>query len=198
MTYDRVTRWLHAFILLSIAVQLISSGLMEIPRPGRMIPASEVAFFKIHRWSGITVFGFLLLHWLWGITGHVAGRWVHLFPWFSKEGLGKVISDLKSVPLLIREGFSGKADQDQGTAIAGAVHGLGLLAATGMALTGSVLFFGIRPDGAMNGYVHMVKEFHEFIAGFLWAFLAGHVSMAILHQWQGDRVISRMFNLLRG
>ena len=194
MRYDRVTRWLHACIVLSISVQLMTSGLMEVPEPVRTIPAAEITFFKIHEWSGITVLTLLMLHWIWELTGHAAGQWVHLFPWFSKESRESVISDLKSMPLLIRRGFSG--EPNQGTAIAGAVHGLGLLTATGMALTGSVLFFGIGSDGAMNPYVSFVEETHQVTAIFLWAFLSGHVSMAILHQWQGDRVLTRMFNLI--
>ncbi len=195
MQYDRVTRWLHAGIVLSIAVQLTTSSLMEVPEPGRMVPASEVAFFKIHEWSGITVLTLVILRWLWGFTGYAAGQWADLFPWFSKERMGNVVSDLKYMYRQIREGFSGQAGH--GEAIARAVHGLGLLTATAMALTGSVLFFGIRADGAMSAYVSLVKEFHEFIASFLWAYLAGHVSMAILHQWQGDKVLSRMFNLVQ-
>ncbi len=192
MRYDRVTRWLHMGIVLMTAVQLTTSQFMELPDPGG-IPAIQFTLFKIHRLSGITILTLLALHWIWGLTGHTAGGWGNLFPWFSKKRLGNVVSDLKSMPSLIRGGFPGQ--NDQGTAIAGAVHGLGLLTATGMGLTGSLLFFGIKSDGAMNASVSPVVEIHQFISNFLWAFIIGHMGMAILHQWQGDKVLTRMFNL---
>ncbi len=190
-----MTRWLHAVIVLTVTVQLVSSGLMDLPHPDRMTSETGIVFFRIHEWSGISVFTLVVLHWVWVFSGHAAGGLAHLFPWFSKDHLGEVVSDLKFMPRLIRRGFSG--ENNQGTALAGAVHGLGLLTVTGMAMTGSIVFFGIGPSGTMNNFFTFVKEFHQFIAGFLWAYLAGHVGMAVVHQWQGDRVLTRMFNLTR-
>lgn len=169
---------------------------MELPKPGRSIAQSEIAFFRVHEWSGMTVLTFLVLHWIVVFAGLTEGGLAHLFPWFSKKSIKNLVSDSKSLPRSIRERFS--RDETRGRAIAGAVHGLGLLVATGMAISGSIVFFGMRSNGSMNGFVHFVKEFHQFIANFLWAFLAGHVGMAIIHQWQGDKVLSRMFNLARG
>jgi len=30
----------------------------------------------------------------------------------------------------------------------------------------------------------------------LWVYFLGHVGIAVLHQWRGDRLITNMFNLL--
>jgi cytochrome b561 len=174
-------------------VQLTTSQFMELPDPEGIVPVIKVALFRLHRLSGITVLTLLALHWIWGLAGHAAGGWGNLFPWFSRERRGNVISDLKSMPSLLRGALPGQ--NYRGTAIAGAVHGLGLLTATGMGLTGSILFFGIKSDGTMNASASPVVEIHQFIANFLWAFIVGHVGMAILHQWQGDKVLTRMFNL---
>lgn len=191
MRYDIVTRWLHACVVLTITVQLISSGIMDLPKSGRMISGTGIAFFKIHQWSGISAFTLLALHWIWALAGQTAGGLTHLFPWFSSDRARDVISDLQALPRLIRRGFP--EEDRQGMALAGAVHGLGLITVTGMAVTGSIVFFGIGPDGSMSGFIHFVKEFHQFAANFLWAFLAGHVSMAFIHQWRGDKVLTRMF-----
>ncbi|MGV8073865.1 MAG: cytochrome b/b6 domain-containing protein [Syntrophobacteraceae bacterium] len=194
MKYDRTTRWLHAGIVLTVAVQLISSALMEFPKPGRPSSNFGISFFRIHEWSGMTVFSLVALHWLWILSGHAAGGLVHLYPWFSKKRTRNVVSDLKSMPHLIHDGFS--EQKSRGAALAGAVHGLGLLTVTGMALTGSIIFLGLGSDGSIKIFIRFVKECHEFIANFLWAYLFGHVGMAVLHQWQGDKVLTRMFNLI--
>jgi len=65
-----------------------------------------------------------------------------------------------------------------------------------MALTGSLIFFGMAADGSLSPFLEVVKAIHGFIANFIWAYFVGHVGMAMFHQWRGEPLIVRMFNLL--
>ena len=74
-------------------------------------------------------------------------------------------------------------------ALAGAVHGLGLLAATGMALSGATYFFTER-----SSPVHrLALASHHLIANLMWAYVIGHVSLALIHRLRGDDIFARMF-----
>ena len=68
--------------------------------------------------------------------------------------------------------------------------------ATAMARGSSFIFFGMAADGHTSGFIGSVKEIHSFIANFIWAYFVEHVSRAVLHQWRGESLIDRMFNLL--
>ena len=194
MKYDRTTRWLHAGLALTVLIQLVSSQLMVVPEPGQIPTAPGDTLFELHRWSGITVVCLLLLHWLWLLSGHLANDWGHLFPWFSRRRMDRLMADLKSLPHWLRDGFP---DQQKETLpMAGAVHGLGLLTVSGMATTGSTIFFIMAPDGGMAPIVVFIAEIHSFIANFMWAYLFGHAGIAILHQWRESPLISDMFNLV--
>lgn len=99
MKYDRMTRWIHAEIGLTVVIQLSCSLFMEVVTPGRIPMEPGNTLFEIHRWSGISVVVFVLFHWLWGLAGHVTSGWNHLFPWFSSAQMKKLLSDLKARPL---------------------------------------------------------------------------------------------------
>jgi cytochrome b561 len=193
MKYDRVIRWLHAGIALGVVIQLSSSQLMDVPEPGKSVAGMFHSLFIVHRWSGISVFVIVVLHWLWGLGGHITGGWGHLFPWFSKARFEALMTDVKALPLWLRGQFPDQRTQT--VPLAGAVHGLGLLAVSAMVLTGATLFFGIAPDGSMSPFVKGVENIHSFMAGFMWVYFVGHVVMALFHQVKGAPLISDMFNL---
>ena len=194
MKYDRITRWLHAGIALGVVVQLLCSLFMAVPSPGRHLPHAGYLLFLIHRWSGITVVALVILHWLWNLSGHVAGGWGHLFPWFSGPRMQRLMSDIKDAPKWLKGEFPDQ--QEETIPLAGAIHGLGLLAVTAVALSGAVIFFGMGPDGAASGFVALVKEGHAFLGNVIWVYFVGHAGIAVLHQVRGERLISRMFNLV--
>jgi hypothetical protein len=131
MKYDRTTRWLHAGIGLGVSVQLCTSFFMDVPSPGQPFVEPGYHFFLVHRWSGICVVTVVILHWLWGLGGHVMGGWGHLFPWFSGSRLRGLISDVKDVPNWLRGDFP--PQQEETIPLADAIHGLGLLAVSVMA-----------------------------------------------------------------
>ena len=64
--------------------------------------------------------------------------------------------------------------------LAGTVQGLGLLAATLMAVTGLILFFGMAPDGSASATVSLARQIHRATAPVMWTYLAAHVAFALL------------------
>ncbi len=194
MKYDLVTRWLHAGIAVLVAIQVICSGIMEVPKPEAAISPVGFSFFRIHETSGLIALIVVSLHWIWNLTGHMSGGWGHFFPWFSPEQKNRFYSDLKSIPRWIQGGIP--AQEDETISLAGAVHGLGLLVVSAMAITGTIIYFGLGPDGATSSFIAFVVELHGFLAGFLYAYLVGHVGMALVHWWLGHGILGRMFNLL--
>lgn len=193
MKYDRVIRWLHASLAFLISAQLLSSLVMQVPRPGRerLITALGSSSFQLHRLTGMIVLLILCMHWVWSLSGHLPGGLAHLFPWADRKRISHIIADIKLIlQLRIR-------DFPMESTLAGAVHGLGLIVASLMVLTGAFLYFGISPAGEMSSFVHSMKKAHELIAKLMWAYLIGHVSMGTLHQWIGHKTVSEMFNLIR-
>ena len=191
MKYDKTTRWVHASLALFIVFQLLLSLVMQAPKPDKVLTTLQAESFQLHRLGGSIVLLLLFLHWGWTLSGHLPNGLGHLFPWISRYKMKKVLEDMQ--PLLkfkIR-------DLPKTSALAGAVHGLGLTVASLMALTGLVLFFGISPEGKMTTTIHSIEKIHKFMAVFMWAYLAGHVAMGALHQHIGHRTLSEMFNLIR-
>ena len=195
MKYDLTTRWLHAGIALAVCVQLTTSIFMHVPSPGQPFVEPGYHFFLVHRWSGICLVTLVILHWLWGLGGHVMGGWGHLFPWFSLSRLRALISDVKDLPKWLQGNLP--AQKEETIPLAGAVHGLGLLAVSAMAVSGSTIFFGMGPHGSMDPFVALVREGHAVMGGILWVYFLGHVGISVLHQLRGDRLINNMFNLIR-
>lgn len=191
MTHDRTTRWLHAALAVGITGQLLLSLVMEHPEHGRPAGGLPGFAFEVHENLGMAVLLVLLLHWLWQLTGHTARGLDHLFPWFSRERRAELVADLR------RTVSAGFRDLPDASPLADSVHGLGILAASAMAASGAVLYFGMGENGQMSAPVHWVAEFHGFMATFMWLYLGGHAAMAVRHQRLGHGNLSDMFNLKR-
>jgi cytochrome b561 len=192
--YDRVTRWLHAGIALGVSAQLCTSLFMKVPAEGQALTEPGNHFFLVHRWSGICVVTLVILHWLWGLGGHVMGGWGHLFPWFSRSRFSALISDVKNMPKWFRGNLP--AQEEETIPLAGAIHGLGLLTVSAMAISGTTIFFGMGPHGSMSTLVAGLREGHMIMGNILWVYFFGHVGISALHQMRGDRLITNMFNLV--
>jgi len=193
MKYDRVTRWLHLGLVLVVTNQLFSSLLMGAPEPGEVRTQSERLFFLIHERSGLAALALIGVHWLWGLGGRVSAGWGHLFPWFSRRRLQGLWSDLRTAPEWFMRGLP--AQESDTLPLTGAVHGLGLLAAAAMGLSGGIIFWGMAPDGSASPFIEAIKEIHEFFAAFIWAYFIGHAGMALFHHWRGHRTLIDMFKL---
>ncbi len=193
MRYDRATRWLHAGIALGVTAQLGLSLLMEAPDDKDEVLASglPLQLFEAHEYIGMFLLALLVLHWLWSLSGHVEDGFGHLFPWFTKERMGKVMIEIKEA-LKFRV-----SDPGISNALVGAVHGLGLLAATGMAVTGVVIFFNLSEAGHMTKLGEAFHGIHGTIAPLMWAYLIGHVALAVIHKRMGHANVQEMFSLFK-
>lgn len=158
----------------------------------RPFPGDDPAWpFLLHEWVGVASLAALGLFWIWTLLRHrletPLGR---LVPWFSVDGYRAVLVDVKrsAARLIGVETPDGDREEADG-ALASAVHGLGLLVASGMAASGAAYFFFF--EGTPLG--KFVLGSHKLLANFMWAYLIGHAGLAVIHALWGDDVLSRMF-----
>lgn len=183
------TRFLHIGLALTVTTQLAVSLLMEPPDKEEASALARTAF-EIHEAVGMTALLIVLTHWLWSLLGRADGGLARLFPWRG-AALAEVTEDLRQV-------LRGRLPQGGPRGgLPGLVHGLGLLAVTGMALSGAGMFFLFPESGKPEGVVELFEESHEFIATFVWIYWGGHVGLALLHRLSGHDTVGAMFNLRR-
>jgi cytochrome b561 len=179
---SHVSRILHLLLMLIVINQLAGSQFMEKPSPGE----AAAWPFIVHEWVGIAGFVILTLFWLWAFLRHGSETsLMSLVPWLSASGWRGLLADLKRTTSDIVTWTAPRHT----AALASAVHGLGLLAASAMAISGAAYFLvlaGTRLGG-------LVLELHKFVANFMWVYLIGHASMAIVHAILGSGVVGRMF-----
>lgn len=182
--WRRPVRWLHFALALGISVQLLSSQFMTLPHD-HDATSFGVALFRVHVFAGLSTAAVIVLHWLWlAIDRHHLFK--HLFPW-TRSGIAEVGQDLTSL-------LRGKlvADGDRG-GLSGLVHGLGLLTATTMGMTGVTIFWILNTPDAQKGLRDLVFNAHSLIANLMWAYFIGHVLLAVLHHWFGHPTLKRIF-----
>lgn len=194
MRYDRLTRWLHAGIALGVTIQLGLSLFMEAPddKDKEMVTGLPLGLFEAHEKVGMILLVLLLLHWLWSLSGHVQGGAGQLFPWFSKERMANVMSEAKDA---LKFNFPDPATGNN--ALPGAAHGLGLMVATGMAITGAVIFFNLSETGHMTDLGEIFEEMHGIVAPLMWLYLIGHIAIAAIHVQKGHASVKEIFSLFK-
>lgn len=194
MRYDRPTRWLHAGIALGVTIQLGLSLFMEAPddKDEKMVTGLPLELFEAHEKVGMILLVLLVLHWLWSLSSHVQGGVGQLFPWFSKERMTNVMSEARDAL-----NFNLPDPATSNNALAGAVHGLGLLVATGMAASGAVIFFNLSETGHMTDLGEIFHDIHGTIAPLMWLYLIGHFAIAAAHVRRGHTSVKEIFSLLK-
>jgi cytochrome b561 len=182
-TRSHLTRILHLAVLLTVVDQLLTSLVMERPLPGEDADWP----FALHQQVGVVGLGVLLLFWVWTlIRDRRETPLRRLLPWFSADGLAGLAADLRAV---LRALAKGKAPPLHLDALAGAVHGLGVLVASFLALSGAAwlyLFTG-------TPYGRMALMAHKLAGNVMWAYLIAHALAALAHEARGDRIFARMF-----
>lgn len=185
MAYDKLTRWFHVGLAVLVPLQLLSEELMKRPKPGRIRTDEQIFFFEMHEWVGMTLLAIVILHLLWSI-GKEDGGFARLFPYLNGKGRCDLLGDVKGLT-------KGKvASPDESVALAGAVHGLGLLLVLVLGVTGAMMLYGMEDSGKMLGIIHDAKEFHEALGVFVWIYLIGHVAMIAVHRIKGHNLIERI------
>ena len=82
--------------------------------------------YLVHQWTDLGLLGVLVVYSLWKLAGHRSHGWAYFFPWFSKKNYATIWSDVRTLLRLRVRDFP------ESSALSGAVHGLGLLAAAAM------------------------------------------------------------------
>lgn len=191
MRYDRFTRLLHLCIAFGVTAQMFLTLVMVDPKPER--PAN--VFYDIHEILGAALFGVLVVHWAWSMVRQGVAPIGHLFPWFSGQRLRVLKADLANHAIHLAR--MRLPETENPSPAAGAVQGVGLLAATLMGATGVVILVYAEPEQRMIGWLHDVKEIHEAVGPVMWAYLGLHTGMAIVHHLIGHEDIASMFNPFR-
>lgn len=170
------TKILHWALALAIITQLGLSLVMQ--SPGRNRPGD--GFFEIHEKVGIATTAILVTFWIWSIVRSGETRLVAFFPWASPKQLRLVAADARRI-------FAPLADGTLERPFASAVHGLGIVIATIMALSGLLGYFVTSARSLLG--------IHETVAPVMWAYLVGHVAISIIHELRGERIIGPMLSI---
>ena len=184
MNRDNLTKVLHALIALGITANLALSQFMAAADIG----VSGDGFYLAHQWAGLGLVGVLAAYWLWKLAGHCPQGWAYFFPWFSKESYAALWSDMKTLLRLRVREFP------ESSVLSGAIHGLGILTASAMALSGTAQYVVLQEYIASPTLFELAKTSHEALASFMWAYLVGHVFMGVAHQAWGHQSIRKIFS----
>lgn len=171
-------RLAHGLLALSVLIQLFTASFMVLPlQPG----ASGLAgtLYGLHESVGLVT-----ALWLAGLglsLASVPDELGQLFPWFGerRQQLFKAVG-------MALSGLGTAVEQQR---LARAWQGLGLLIMLWLCATGASLAW--LPASGLE--TAAVREWHELGQGALWAYLSGHVGMALRHALRGQPIFRRMF-----
>ena len=180
--WPRSTRWIHVGFALVVTFLLFS----ELDMKAIWKKVGELPFrhflFHAHMWVGM--FATIIVVAFWAQVFYNKSIRSHLFP-YSGEYLDNVCTDIKGLAnrRLPPSGMRG--------GVPGMIHGFGLLAVTGMALLGFIMFFLIPNYGvaAPIGFYQLPKKVHDFLSSFVWLYWWGHIGMATLHASKSPAIL---------
>lgn len=187
MPYSRPVRFLHALVALAIVAQLATTWVMDHPHPNHAMRPEGAVYFQWHEWLGLAALAILAAGWIYRTVNWRRETQGRLFPWINAAGRKAL-----KIELLDFLKLRWTRVPEHG-ALTGTVHGLGLLITTLMAATGTVIYILLGPENTVNPSTHQVMDFHSFLGNFMWAFLYGHVAMALWHQYKGHGNLGHMF-----
>ena len=178
------TRFLHLGLVIIVTVQLFVSLVMIEPEDkGSLL--GRLAY-ETHEMFGLATLAIVLMHWAWSLFSKVDGGLGHYFP-TNKKARERIYEDLRSL-------MSARLpDSNKKGGLVGLIHGMGLIAVTGAAMTGTAYFI-LAPEVGDAGFLaEGFEELHEGIATFVWAYWIGHGGVAILHHLRGENTLFDMF-----
>jgi len=190
MKHEKSIRIIHLLLMFTVVGQLLTEQFMKVPKPGEQFEAFALFLFSIHQLIGFAVM-IIAITYLMVVMDNLVHR-NRLFPWLDGTLRASLISEAKrDIPGWFKGNLPPPA---QAHLIAGTVHGLGLMLATGMGMTGVIIYLGMKHDGSMGAGIHTIREIHELLGTVMWIFVFGHILMAIMHQIKGHRIMQDMFS----
>lgn len=187
--HSRATRVFHAALALAIVSQLLTSLAMRGPNETR---AGDL-LFQVHRYSGLLATALALCLWVVIFVRRRGTDVGALLPWASRTRRAALWADTKThFSALTRLQLP---PYDEHAALPSAIHGLGLLLMTAMAVSGTIYFIEVATgmhSAAPNGM--LVMDIHFLFGNLVWAYLIGHASLAALHHILGMSSLTEMWS----
>lgn len=175
------TRWIHWALVFTVIFQQFSSIWMS--------DQGSQFLFPYHRIIGAIASSVVLLFWL---NSYAMYHFKVLFPW-SRSARVEVLHELRG---LLNRKLPASGNR---IGLSGFIHGLGILALTGCAVTGMIMFSMIPPGhfGPPKDPMAFTRYTlqHKFFGEVLWVYMYGHVIFAVIHQLKGDNVFGAIFSL---
>jgi len=191
MRFDRTVRSLHLYMMLTVLVQLISSQLMKVPRPGETVQSIKSIFLGLHEWDGFIVLAIVAFYLMY--MSNDRDDWKRLFPWMSATGCKGLWQEIRfDIPGWLKGRLKKPAEAHY---IADMVHGLGILLIIGLGSTGIMIFMRLETSGEMNEDLRLLRGLHAYLGALLWIYMLGHVGMTLIHQLKGHDILRDMFSL---
>ncbi len=212
--YAKPIRILHSLLALCMIAQLAIGELMDVPEveaPGSVpaiswitpafahsghhqaipgAPVEESLGFEVHELLGLTIAALVLIRLILALSSLPGANWRELLPWASAAGRKQLGDEIAAQMAGWKQGKL--AAPEDGETVARCVHGLILLSATIMGITGTTLFFGWSTTAPQTEVIELVASTHEVVVGGLEGLLAVHVLAVVMHQLQGHNIIDRI------
>jgi len=184
----KTTRLIHAGLAVAIVIQLTTSLVMRAPEHGRV----GNGYFDIHQYGGLAAFAFVFAFWA-VVAFRKRGTPVRLlFPWASADRRADLYRDVRRHASSLR---ALRLPVHDGPApFSAAVHGLGLLLMTTMAVSGTIYYFINTGDTHAGGLVGLVLLVHEALASLVWVYLIGHAGLAVLQHFTKGLSLAEMWS----
>jgi cytochrome b561 len=174
-------------VAVAIVFQLAISLIMDHPHTKRPMTADGALYYSWHQWVGLVALAVLAYAWVYRLLTWKRESQGRIFPWVGATGSAALARETKQFFLL-----RWTAIPNDG-ALAGTVHGLGVLIASAMALTGGAIYLALGPENAVTPTAHSIMDLHSFLSTFMWVYLCGHAVMALWHQYAGHGSFARIF-----
>lgn len=187
--HSLTTRLFHASLAAAVIVQLLSSLWMH--RPRGTTPGNN--FFLVHEYAGMVALALAFLFWVTVLRRHVGTAPGALIPWFSAERRRALWADvgthLRAARALTLPPHDDKA------ALPSAIHGLGLLLISYMAVSGTYWYLMSLAGLGRSAFVAPFMELHGLLGNVVWAYLIGHAALALLHHVTRNLSLGVMWSL---
>lgn len=173
---------------MAVITQLLTSLQMAAPSPDE----KGNWYFTVHEYSGLAAFAFVFGFWLAVCLRRKGIRIGLLFPWFSGARIQALWNDICAHAVSLFRLHLPSYEED--APLAAAVHGLGLLLMTTMATTGTIYYAFNTGNPDAGGLIGIIMLVHTTLANFVWAYLIGHASVAVIYHFAGQMRLGKMWS----